>query len=68
MYAVVKYNDYHEEQNFEVIMTTNDMEYAKKLAFQYTKNIISEYNDNSMYKIITKIENQYLWPINKIKQ
>jgi hypothetical protein len=30
MYALVEYNDYRKEQSFELITTTNDVEYAKK--------------------------------------
>jgi hypothetical protein len=30
MYAVVEYDDYRKEQSFEVIMTTDDVNYAKK--------------------------------------
>jgi hypothetical protein len=65
MYAVVKYNDYRKEQSFEVIITTCDIEYAKKVAFQNTKNDIPQSSDNSIYKITTKSENEYLRPINK---
>ena len=37
MYAVVRYNDYRKEQDFEIIGTTTDVEYAKKIAiFRYT--------------------------------
>jgi hypothetical protein len=65
MYALVEYDDYRKEQSFEVITTTNDVEYAKKIAFYYTKKNIPTYNDDSIYKITTKMENQYLRPINK---
>jgi hypothetical protein len=65
MYALVEYDDYRKEQSFEVITTTNDVEYAKKIAFQHTKKNIPTYNDDSIYKITTKMENQYLRPINK---
>lgn len=33
MFAVVKYNDYRKEQSFEIIACTEDVEYAKKMAF-----------------------------------
>ncbi len=68
MYAVVQYNDYRKEQNFEVITTTDDVDYAKKVAFQYAKNSIpqiSSNEDNSFYKINTRVRNEYLRPINK---
>jgi hypothetical protein len=65
MYAVVEYNDYRKEQSFKVITATNDAEYAKKIAFQYAKKNIPTCNNNSIYKITTKMENQYLTPINK---
>jgi hypothetical protein len=65
MYALVEYNDYRKEQSFELITTTNDVEYAKKIALQHIQKIISTYSDHSMYKITTTIENRYLRPINK---
>ena len=68
MYAVVQYSDYRKEQNFEVIATTDDVDYAKKVAFQYAKNSIpqiSSNEDNSFYKINTRVKNEYLRPINK---
>ena len=41
MFALVEYNDYRKEQSFEVIMTTDDVEYAKKIAFlTYEKNYV----------------------------
>ena len=66
MYAVVEYNDYRKEQSFEVIATTDDIEYAKKVAFQNAKKNLPKDRINSIYKITTKIENEYLEPINKI--
>jgi hypothetical protein len=68
MYAVVQYNDYRKEQHFEVITTTDDVDYAKKVAFQYAKNSIpqiSSNENNSFYKINTRVRNEYLRPINK---
>ena len=67
MYAVVEYNDYRKEQSFEVITTTDDVDYAKKVAFQYAMNDmkkVSRYT-NDIYRITTKVENEYLRPINK---
>ena len=66
MYAVVEYNDYRKEQSFEVIATTDDVEYAKKVAFQNAKKNLPKDTSDSIYKITTKIENEYLEPINKI--
>jgi hypothetical protein len=68
MYAVVEYNDYRKEQSFEVITTTDDVDYAKKVAFQYAMNDIkkvSSYTNDFLYRITTKVENEYLRPINK---
>ena len=66
MYAVVEYNDYRKEQSFEVITTTDDMAYAKKVAFQYAVNDINKYrHESSVYRITTNVENEHLRPINK---
>ena len=68
MYAVVEYDDYRKEQSFEVISTTDDVDYAKKVAFQYAMNQIknvSRYANDYIYRITTRVENEYLRPINK---
>lgn len=66
MYAIVKYNDYLKEQHFEVIRTTDDVEYAKKFAFQLAKKEQSSYKDTCcVYKISNKNENLYLYPVNE---
>ena len=66
MYAVVRYNDYRKEQDFEIIATTTDVEYAKKIAFNKIKEDMSESNDDDkLYKIETDIETEYFQPINK---
>ena len=68
MYAVVEYNDYRKEQSFEVITTTDDVDYAKKVAFQFAMNQIknvSRYANDYIYRITTRVENEYLRPINK---
>ena len=68
MYAVVEYNDYRKQQSFEVIATTDDVDYAKKVAFQYAMNSIkriSRYANDNIYRITTSVENEYLRPINK---
>jgi len=66
MYAVVEYNDYRKEQSFEIIITTDDVEYAKKVAFQNAKKQIPENNCNDSCNLITtKMENEYLLCKNK---
>ena len=68
MYAVVEYNDDRKEQCFEVITTTDDVEYAKKVAFNKAMNVIKKLSvcrDDSIYRITTEVENKYLQPINK---
>lgn len=68
MYAVVEYDDYRKEQSFEVIMTTDDVDYAKKVAFQHAMNQmtnVSRYANDYIYRITTRVENEYLLPINK---
>ena len=68
MYAVVRYNDYRKEQDFEIIGTTTDVEYAKKIAFNKIKENIQNMpeckNDDELYKIETDIETYYFQPIN----
>jgi hypothetical protein len=69
MYAVIRYNDYRKEQDFEIIATTTDVEYAKKIAFNKIKENIQNMpeckNDDELYKIETDIETDYFKPINK---
>lgn len=69
MYAVVRYNDYRKEQHFEIIGTTNDVEYGKIIAFNKIKENIQNMteckNDDELYKIETNIETEYFQPINK---
>lgn len=69
MYAVVRYNDYRKEQHFEIIGTTNDVEYGKIIAFNKIKENIQNMtkckNDDELYKIETDIETEYFQPINK---
>ena len=69
MYAVVRYNDYRKEEHFEIIATTTDVEYAKKIAFNKIKENIQNMpeckNDDELYKIATHIETEYFQPINK---
>lgn len=66
MYAVVRYNDYRKEEDFEIIATTTDVEYAKKIAFNKIKEGMPEpKNDDELYKIATHIETEYFQPINK---
>jgi len=61
MYAVIEYNNYRKEQNFEIKLVTNDLDYAKKIAFNNAKNDIK----NSSHKITTNINEHHLRPINK---
>jgi hypothetical protein len=66
MYAVVRYNDYRKEEDFEIIATTTDVEYAKKIAFNKIKEGTPESkHDDEFYKIATDIETEYFQPINK---
>ena len=61
MYAVIEYNNYRKEQDFEIKLVTNDLDYAKKLAFNNAKKDIKK----SSYKITTNIDIHHLRPINK---
>ena len=66
MYAVVRYNDYRKEEYFEIIATTTDVEYAKKIAFNKIKEGMPECKqDDELYKIATDIETEYFQPINE---
>jgi hypothetical protein len=66
MYAIVRYNDYRKEEYLEIIATTTDVEYAKKIAFNKIKEGIPESkHDDELYKIATHIETEYFQPINK---
>jgi len=73
MYAVVRYNDYRKEEHFEIIATTTDVEYAKKIAFNKIKERLNKIkerppeptNDDELYKIATYIETEYFQPINE---
>ena len=66
MYAVVRYNDYRKEEYFEIISTTTDVEYAKKIAFNKIKEGMPVCKqDDELYKIATDIETEYFQPINE---
>ena len=67
MYAVVEYSDCSKEQFFKVIMTTDDVEYAKKVVFQTAKKDLLKHKDtdDDWYKLTTEFDNEYLRPINK---
>jgi hypothetical protein len=73
MYAVVRYNDYRKEEHFEIIATTTDVEYAKKIAFNKIKERLNKIkerppepkNDDEFYKISDHIETEYFQPINE---
>lgn len=65
MYAVVKYNNYRKEQTFEIKLVTDDVDYAKKLAFNNAKKDILRHSDSSSYRLSTDIQEYYLYPENK---
>jgi len=68
MYAVVYFTDYRKDNRFEVVEFTNDVEYAKKMAFHLAKKELSRQRntENYFYKITTKIEGyEYLYPVNE---
>ncbi len=71
MYAIVYFTDYRKDNRFEVVGVTEDVEYAKKVAFQIAKKELSRQRntEKTFYKITSKIEDyeyEYLHPINKI--
>ena len=71
MYAVVDFTDYRKDNRFEVLGVTEDVEYAKKVAFQNANKELSRQRntEKTFYKITRKIEDyeyEYLHPINKI--
>jgi len=71
MYAVVYFTDYRKDNRFEVVTCAEDVEYAKKVAFQIAKKEVSRQRntEKTFYKITSKIEDyeyEYLHPLNKI--
>ena len=65
-YAVVEYNDDRKEQSFNIKMVTEDVELAKKVAFNNAKKNIPA-RDKGNHKITSKFEaERYLMPNNKI--
>jgi len=74
MFAVVNYNDYRKEVDFKIHMVTNDIEEAKKIAFQHSSKLLKEMQkdnkdkDNQCeYKITTNNESKnYVKCLNKI--
>lgn len=69
MYAAVKFSDYRKEQSFEVIASTDDLEHAKKVAFQNAKKELSrgKNTENYIHKITSNIEEcTYLNPENEV--
>ena len=62
MYAVVRYNNYRKEQEFKIILISDDINYSKKIAFHNAKKMLSD----SSYKLTTDIQEHYLIPSNKI--
>lgn len=65
MYTVVKYNNYRKNQFFDIKLVTDDLEYAKKVAYNNAKKEILRYGDCSSYRLSTDIEEYYLYPENK---
>ena len=74
MFAVVNYNDYRKEVDFKIHMVTNDIEEAKKIAFQHSVKLLQEVRkddtdkDNQCeYKITTNNESKnYVQCLNKV--
>ena len=65
-YAVIKHTNYDRSNNFEVITTTSDLGYAKKLAFHNAKKNLPSKEKGAHCKITTQVENKYLINLNKI--
>ena len=68
MYVVVNYDDYRKEVEVEIIASTHDVEYAKKIAFNKIKEKMSEYkdhNEDELYKIETNVDTEYFEITNK---
>ena len=66
MYAV-EYNDDRKEQSFNVKMVTEDVELAKKVAFNNAKKDIDMYGGKDSHRITSNFEpERYLMPSNKI--
>ena len=58
MYAVVHYHNSRKEQDFEIKMVTDDINYAKKLAFHHAEEDLVNLDNNSnsiMFRITTNI-------------
>ena len=60
MYAVIEYNNFCKEQIFQIKLITNNLDNAKKIAFNSAKNEIPK--DNNIYKITTNIKKFYIRP------
>jgi len=65
MYAVIEYNKYRKEQQFEVITTTDDLEYARRLSFQNAKKNLPVGKTEGIYKITSVVEDTNLAILNK---
>jgi hypothetical protein len=66
MYTVVKYNNYRKQQYFEIKLATDDLEYAKKVAYNNAKKEMIRQSDLFFsYRLSTDIEEYYLYPENK---
>jgi hypothetical protein len=72
MYSVVEYNNYRKEQTFEIKIITDNLDYAKKYAFNRAKTFLNTENetmdecDKITNKITTNISEKYLYPNNDI--
>lgn len=67
MFAVVRYIDYRKEVEVEIIAATNDLEYAKKIAFNKIQKDIEcmQANQDELYKIETNTDTEYFEPMNQ---
>jgi len=65
MYAVIEYNNYRKEQQFEVITITDDIEYARRLSFQNAKKNLPVDKTEEIYKITSVVEDTNLAILNK---
>jgi len=67
MYAVVEYEHQRKEQSFWSNYDQCWRRLCKKVAFQYAANDtkMSRYGNDSVYRITTKVENEYLTTTNK---
>ena len=66
MYAVVEYNNYYKEQDFEIKFVTENLEMAKKLVFTIAMKAVDDVSKNGkIFKLTTDIEKYHLFPKNE---